>query len=308
MPVPATATPAPVAVRTIKMAAPPLVLDVEQSSTRTYVADSAGLIWTLDDGEPTLQAPINVGGRPTGLAIDERANRLYIGVRSPPTILVVDAGSGQRIATLPLPVAPGGVRVDAELSLLYVVLPEAQSLAAINTNTFTIQHAQSQLADITGIAHDPYSHTLYLSHENGELSIVGGQAAETIDRLRLTDGSLSGVATAHGQVYAINTPGRELVELDPGLREAAHVALSDEPIALSASQSNGDIYILTGQSDAVVRISAVTGQMVARAELQGGSSGPASMAINQVGDTVYVAPSTQGGLAVLAPETFGLRR
>jgi DNA-binding beta-propeller fold protein YncE len=167
---------------------------------------------------------------------------------------------------------------------------------------------QGQLADVTGTALDAHTHTLYLSHQNGELSIVAGQAAETIDRLRLTDIGLSGVATAHGRVYAINTPGRELIALDPGPRVAAHITLDDEPLAVSASQSSGDVYILTGQSETIVRISSATDQEVGRAHLQAGSSGPATMAISQVGETVYVAPSTQAGLAVLAPDTFGASR
>jgi DNA-binding beta-propeller fold protein YncE len=46
--------------------------------------------------------PIGVAKTPTGLAYDEKTNRLYIGCRNEPKMVVMDAGSGKVIASFPI--------------------------------------------------------------------------------------------------------------------------------------------------------------------------------------------------------------
>jgi DNA-binding beta-propeller fold protein YncE len=286
------------------MAAPPIALTVDRASSRIYVADRSGLIWTLEDGEPILNPPVSCGAEPTGLAVDEQAGRLYVAVRSSPMVVVLENPGGRRAGTVALPSPPGEVQLDAERRLLYVLLPQDDALAVVNVDALKIDHVVPQLPRVTTTAFDADSHALYLSHQSGELSVFDGLTATVTERLKLTDIDLSGAATANGEVYAVSSATQELVALDPISHAGSRSALVDEPIAIAAANGSGDVFILAAQPPSIVRFDASTGMLMSRLALPEDIVRPATLTFNPADETLYVASANAAMLLVIPPQAF----
>ena len=300
----ATPTPVPIPIRTVKMASPPIAVAAEHASTRTYVLDGTGLVWILEDGEPSLNPPVTSAPEPSGLAVDERSNRMYVGTSSGPMVVVLQNPGGQRVGTVPLSSPPGEVQLDTERRVLYVLLPQENALAVVNIDTLSIDHVVTQLTQVTGMSLDPDSHTVYMSHSDGELSMLDADTATITERLRLSDAGLAGLAIVHGQVYAIDPGSRELVGFDPGTHEVSRVSLADEPVAVAAGPNTGAVFLLTAQPASIVRIDPATGTELGRLLLPDSASPPNTMIVSPVDETVYVASSSGKTLAVIRPESF----
>jgi DNA-binding beta-propeller fold protein YncE len=60
------------------------------------------------------------------MALDEKGRRLFVGARSPPTLLVYDTGSGNVIARLPIGKDADDVFFDAERKRIYVICGEGK--------------------------------------------------------------------------------------------------------------------------------------------------------------------------------------
>lgn len=60
------------------------------------------------------------------MALDEKGHRLFVGVRSPPALLVYDTGSGKVVARLPIGKDTDDVFFDAERKRIYVICGEGK--------------------------------------------------------------------------------------------------------------------------------------------------------------------------------------
>jgi len=71
-------------------------------------------------GSVTQSYPIKAAETATPLVIDSANKRLFIGCRKPPTLVVMDAGSGKEVATLPIAGEVDDVSYDPGRKQLYV--------------------------------------------------------------------------------------------------------------------------------------------------------------------------------------------
>ncbi len=251
------------------------------------------------------------------LAVDQASDTLYVAARADPAVLVVNGETGQRLATIPLPVDPGEVRLDADLGLLYVVLPERQEIALVDVRSGQVRQYATGLPQVTGLALDAGSHTLFVAHLTGQVSVLDGQSGQVLSRVRLTGAGLSGLATARGLVSAINPATRELVVVDPGTLAVNRFPLPDEPGSLVAGEGSGTVYVLASTLNALLRIDPTDGAEVGRVLLpdRSGRFGVrlprrdfqglrSRMAIRQADETVYVSQPEAGLLSIVAPDRF----
>jgi DNA-binding beta-propeller fold protein YncE len=251
--------PAGVSARSVALAGTPAALKVVDGSNLLYVADTSGLVWRFEDGQPVLTRPISLSGEPRGLDVDQSAGRLYVSVRSPPRVLVVDGTTGHELASAALAGAPGEVRLSGSTGKLFVLLPEAEALEVLDVHDLARVQVVAGLPHVTGIALDESAHALYLSHLSGDVSVVDTDAGTVTDRLSLTGPGLSGIAAAHGVVYAINTPGQVLLAVDMATRAILHVPLASEPSAVTVSPTTGVPFVLESARRAIVRLDASDG-------------------------------------------------
>lgn len=322
-PPPPTPTPAPTFTPTPAPAAQALVgglpagLDVNAKTDRVYIADASGVVRTVDRNQLTYEKPFTLDRLPVDVAVDQTTGNLYVSGRSAPGIVILNGVTGQRLASVPLPVNPGEIQLDSELGLLHVVLAERQAISTIDVRAGRIIRSATNFPQVSGLALDRESHLLYASHLNGDLSVLDGRTGQLINRLSVSGAGLSGVAAAQGQAYAINTATRELIVVDQE-GGVSKLPLPDEPAAIAAGQESGTVYVLGTLTNAIIRIDPATGDEVGRVLLSD-RSGQFGMApqqtrdmqglrarivLNQADETVYVTQPESGTLSVAPPVLF----
>jgi hypothetical protein len=244
-------TPVPTAT-TLRVPGGASALAVAEGADQVFLADKSGLVWRFENGRPVLYRPFAVTAEPVGLAADSPNSRLYLTVRGDPAVLALDLATGRQVAAAHLPGEPGEARLDSALGLLYVVV--ADELETLSVSDLSVVRSTAGLTGITGIALDPQTHLLYVSHLSGELSVLDGQTGAVVARPTVSGVGLTGVAAGHGRLYAINTPGRQLLAVDPTSYEVTEVGLPAEPVALAIGPRSGAAYVLEPAANAVLRV------------------------------------------------------
>ncbi len=273
---------------TTLVAAGPAALDTLDTSDQVFVADRSGLVWTVVHGQPALERPYTVSGTPVGLAADPATGRLYIAVRAQPAaVVVLDAATAQQLASVSLPGDPGDVRLDPGLGLLFVLVPDRAALVTVDVRDMKLVGSITDLAHVTGIALDESTHILYLSQLGGQLSVVDGQTGKLAGQLDLTAEGLSGIAFAYGRIFAVNTPGRELVQVNVATAEISHLSLAAEPESIVIGPQSGAVYVLERVTNAIVKLDPGDGSELGRAVL---GDGPSATPLQLQPDTLWLRP------------------
>lgn len=323
----ATAVPTPQTAYTTVVGGVPAGLDVDWSTGRFFVADASGVIWTADaptgQERPTLGTPINIGARlPVDLAADPVTGNLLVSARAcPPEIaargclLVLNSRSGAAVRSIGLPAMPADVRIDPDLGLVYVALPELQALAEVDIRGGKVLRIIDGLPQITSLALDPLRHTLYATSLTGQLTVVDVAAGTVTGRMSLTGAGLAGVATARGLAYAVNTATHELAVVEPISQNVVRYVLNQEPAAIAAAEDTGAIYVLSSRSDVIMRIDPSDGSEIGRVVITDRSGHAAiqpndvqglrpRLVLNPADDTVYATVPEAGSLAALTEGSF----
>jgi hypothetical protein len=327
-PVPSpTPIPTPSKAYTTQVGGIPAGLDIDSGSGRFYVADASGVIWTTDapvgQERPTLGMPFNIGPRaPVDLTIDQSTGYLYLSARAcepnaPYCILALDGRrGGSFLGSISLPAAPGEVRVDSELGLLYVVLPGRQALGEVDVRSGRLLQTIDGLPQITSLALDPLRHTLYAAHLGGQLTIIDVPSGQVMARPSLTGPGLASVATSRGLAYAVNTATHELAVLEPVSQGVIRYQLSQEPAAVAAAEDSGVVYVLSSRSNAILEIDPTDGTELGRVLVDSRSRrvglGSAAnvqtlrpkLVIDQANDGIYASLPEEGALAAVANTQF----
>jgi DNA-binding beta-propeller fold protein YncE len=272
----------------ISMPGGPAALAYVEATDALFVADRAGLVWSLQHGQPTLSRPYSVGGEPVGLAADPAGQRVYVAVRGQPSLVVLDAATGKQVTSTALPVEPGDIRLDVALGYLYVVLPQRDALETIDTRDMRTVRVTPGLARVTGIASDEASHTVYMSHLDGRISALDALTGDVTRSWSVSSGGLAGLAIGtNGQVLAVNSSEHALVQLDLSTGEVNRTTLVVEPGAVAVGSQSGALYILGLDANAVVRLDGNDNAEIAREAL--GDDAPA-VASDLGAETAWVRP------------------
>jgi hypothetical protein len=324
-----TPIPTPSTAYTTQVGGVPAGLDVDADAGRFYLVDSSGVIWTSDSPtgqeRPTLGTPWNIGPRsPVDLTVDQTTGYLYLSTRvcapaAPGCILALDGRrGGALLRSISLPGAPTEVRVDSELGLLYVAVPERQTLVELDIHSGNQLRSIDGLPQITSMALDPIRHTLYAAHLGGQLTVIDVRTGQVTARPSLTSAGLVSVATARGLAYAVNTATHELAVVEPVSQAVIRYPLSQEPAAVAASEDTGVVYVLSSRSEVILQIDPTDGTELGRvlvASRSGhmGLSGAADLqtlrprvVLNPANDGVYASLPEEGSLAAIKNEQFPL--
>lgn len=103
------------------------------------------------------------GEEPTGLAIDRASSRLFVGC-SNKTMLILDAGTGKKIAALPIGEESDGIAFDSLSKLAYSSNGDGTLtiVKEINPNKFTVLENVKTTPGARTITLDPVSHHLFI--------------------------------------------------------------------------------------------------------------------------------------------------
>jgi DNA-binding beta-propeller fold protein YncE len=296
----------------------PAGLDVNPANGRVFIADGSGVVWANDPGRPNVfNRPITLGNLPVDLAVDASTGYVFVSARNESAVVVLDA-SGRRLASIPMPVAPGDVQVDSDLGLAYVVLPQAQSLAVVDGRGGRLLRTIDGLPQVTSLALDPVRHTLYASHLGGQLTVIDVPTSQVMARMTLTGVGLESVATSRGLAYAINTASHELAVVEPVSQSISRYPLAVEPAAVAASEDSGSVYVLASRPNTVTRIDPTDGSILGQVTLpdRGGRFGISGgdlaafqglrsrMVLDRADDSLYVTLPEAGSLSIVPNDLF----
>jgi hypothetical protein len=95
---------------------------MDKSGQTLFAFDSVGnKIHVIDARKSQILSTWPVSGqRPGDGALDEATHRLFIGIRTPPAMIVMDSSSGKEVANLPTVEGMDGVYFDAPRKRVYV--------------------------------------------------------------------------------------------------------------------------------------------------------------------------------------------
>src|SRR5207244_1378188 len=242
-----TAVPTPATAGASTIGGVPAGIDINPNDGHVFIADGSGVIWTTDPSHPArFDRPVNLDRLPVDLAIDHNTGYVFVSARNESSVLVLDA-NGRRLSTIAMPVAPGDLRVDSELGLVYVVLPERQALGVIDGRAGRLLKTIDGMPQVTSIALDPLRHMLYVSHLAGQVTVIDGPSSQVTARLTVTGVGLASVATSRGLAYAVNTATHELAVIEPVALSVSKYVLPAEPAAVAASEGSGSVYVLSSK-------------------------------------------------------------
>lgn len=83
---------------------------------------------------------VAVGVAPSGLALHQRLNRIFVANFLSNEVSVVDAGSRSVIATIPVGKKPDAMAIDEAADLVFVIDAESHDVAAIDAVTYEVTH------------------------------------------------------------------------------------------------------------------------------------------------------------------------
>jgi outer membrane protein assembly factor BamB len=147
------------------------------------------------------------------------------------------------------------------------------------------------------------------------VTVIDAATAQVVTTIQASGTGLCSIATANGLAYAVNIVTQELVVVDPATDDVNRFSLSDEPVAIAASEGSGAVYVLSALADAVIGLDPTDGSELGRVLIVGGSAPVAmsptdmvavrpQLAISQSDETIYATVPQVGGLAVVRNEQF----
>lgn len=157
----------------------------------TAVSDGKGKIFINGEGTSNMividagtykeiaRYPISGGKSPSGLDIDRKTNRLFLGCGDTKTMVVMDASNGKTVATLPIG-GTDGVVFDAELKMAYASNGEGTITAVreISADKFEfVENIPSEPSART-IGIDLVTHHLFLPAAQTKPNPSGGRPAQ----------------------------------------------------------------------------------------------------------------------------------
>ena len=327
-----TPIPTPSTAYTTQIGGLPAGVDVDSNSGKFFIADASGVIWTADAPNgaerPTLGTPFNLrnfgAGQVLDLATDPTTGYVFASARRCPSdgqsaprgcVLALNGNTGALITSIPMPGAPSDLRIDPDLGLMYVSIPERQALAEVDAHSGRVLGMVDGLPQVTSMAIDPLRHTLYAAHLGGQATVIDVASAQVRARVSLTGAGLSSIATARGLAYGVNTATHELAVVEPDFQTVNRFILSDEPAAVAAAEDSGAVYVLSSRSDNILQIDPTDGTELGKV-LFTGRSGHQSiqpgdvqslrprLVLDPADDSLFASLPEAGTLAAISDDSF----
>jgi DNA-binding beta-propeller fold protein YncE len=116
--------------------------------------------------------PIGVAKTPTGLAYDAKTNRLFIGCRNDPKMVVMDAATGKVIASFPIGAGVDFAAFDPEARLIFL---------SCGDGTLSVYHAKSadEYEDAGAVKTQPSAKTMAFDPKTKKIFLPAAEYQES---------------------------------------------------------------------------------------------------------------------------------
>jgi len=183
---------------------------------RLYVGDPAGNdVMVVDGGTGQVTGHIPLGGPPVAIALNPTNGEVAVAVQGPAPVLALIDPSSQTMSAAPIPIQEGQpvqVAVDSNTGKFFVARGGANpALLVLRPGSTMFDNAIPIAPDVTGLAIDPRTSRIYLSHGAADLAeVIDGTSGNPLALVPIGDApnhAAVDIDSTPTQVYMVDTVG-----------------------------------------------------------------------------------------------------
>ncbi|MDE1880709.1 MAG: hypothetical protein KGI89_09195, partial [Euryarchaeota archaeon] len=270
-----------------------------------YYSDNVSVI---DSATGKLQATVQIGTGPDGLAFDPTNHDVYVADQAMDTVDVVDPISGRTIASAPVGLPPYSVAFDSTNGDLYVPNWNSNNVSVIDTATnrdvlsITLPGYDGEASEYDGTTNAVWVYDLWL----GGIDIISGATNRVVGSIPLPGGSNLGDFAwdpQSGTIYASTTVNgyNNVTVFDQATWSVvAQVPVGISPLGLAYDAAKGEVFVADSGSANVTIINTTTYRTVGSIPV-GGS--PMAVALDPLNGYLYVTDTVSGSTVVVDTST-----
>ena len=134
-------------------------------------------------------AIIDVGGNPSGIALDKRSNMMYVALYSANAIAKIDPNNNRVIYRIPVGNGPQDIAFNDANGMIYVANRDDNTVSVIDagTNPPTVTTTiQGNFSTPDGIAYNPDNHRMYVAN-GGSTTVTVIEENNVVNVIELRD-------------------------------------------------------------------------------------------------------------------------
>jgi len=251
--------------------------------------------------------PIPVGSYPSGVAVNETTNRVYVANYGSDSVSVIDGASGNVIGTsIPVGDGPRGVAVNEAANRVYVTNHLSHSVSVIDGASGSGNAIGTSIPvgdGPSGVAVNETTNRVYVANVRGlSVSVIDGATGVLIGSLVPVGDVPSGVAVNEttNRVYVANYIGDSVSVIDGASGNAigTSIPVGDGPRGVAVNEATNRVYVENREYYGYVSIiDGATGALISRNIAAG--SFPIGVAVNEATNRVYVADAGSDSVTVV---------
>ena len=283
------------------------VIEVGDAPVAIAADERSGFVFVANEGDDSIsmisgdRVVRTVAGPPDPACLAAWDGRLYAGGRADNTLLVLDGGSGEQLAAVPLqaPIGILALAVNPSLSLLYasvyngVEIIDLQKLAVVG---------RLERETYLTLGADPASGRFFISEYEAASGKQYLMAYDALGQRLLGRAPLGGdprgmaVDAVAGRIYVANSWSNDLSIIDSeSLQTVATVSVGLQPMAVAVAGS-GRIYVANSGSHNVAVLDAQNNRLLQVIPL---AILPRGMAVDAATGRLYVACASTNSVLVV---------
>lgn len=220
---------------------------VAHAADRVFVTDASANSVSVIESDSFAVHTISVTGTPRRLALTSDGRLLYVSVRSPDSVLVIDVDRRAVIDTVAVAHQPEGIAVDSSGRFVYITNVGDDTVSAIDTrDDMVVGPAIPVGKGPTAIALTPDDTYAYvLNAESHDVSVIGLQPSPSlVTTIGLDDPIALTITPAGKQAYVVNFSSNSVAVLDTDAQSPTFNTVLTAGIEVGAQPSSvaiGDV-------------------------------------------------------------------
>ena len=253
---------------------------------------------TVTTQAPPLDLPaVSTGTEPTSVAVNPRTNRLYVANSGSLNVTVVDGGSRQVLATVPMSTRPQSVAVNQRSGRVYVTTAES-SVVVISGDSNEVVGTIPLTSRPGGLAIDHRTDRVFVATSDPVLAVVDGPSSRVIANISLAARPTSvAVIPETNRIFVTSQDAGTLSIIDgASYAVLATVPVGPRPCGVATNPRSRRAYVTSLDAGTVTVVDADVYTVVTTITV---GSKPCGVTVNSQSSRVYVTHTEAGTTSVL---------
>ena len=250
----------------------------------------------------TVNASIDVGDQPRGVAVSADGKRVYVVNQLDDDISVIDTATNTVVTTITVGDSPYGVATNPSAARAYVTNSADGTVSVINTATNTVATTITVGAGPNGVAVSADGATVYVTNFAGTVSVID-TATNTVTTTITVGNDPEGVAVSPdgATLYVTDHVSNSVVVIDTATNTVTTtITVGDTPVGVVVSPDGTTAYVVNNDdSDSVSVIDVATNTVVDTIAV----NYPYWGAVSADGGRLYVTNPDHGTVSVIDTAT-----